>query len=74
MRVGPSGPSPTTSKETAMEYTLWGLVVIQAIIAYILWTQDRQLEAQGVIVAIAMQDMIDKGILIVTEEEEDDEY
>lgn len=57
-----------------MEYTLWGLVVIQAIIAYILWTQDRQLEAQGVIVAIAMQDMIDKGILIVTEEEEDDEY
>jgi hypothetical protein len=57
-----------------MEYTLWGLVVIQAITSYILWTQDRQLEAQGVIVAIAMQDMIDKGILIVTEEEEDDEY
>ena len=54
-----------------MDYTLAGIIGIQALLALILWLQNRQLDAQTVLVGVAMQDLIDRGIITIVEDKDD---
>jgi hypothetical protein len=56
-----------------MDYTLWSIIGTQALLALILWLQNRQLNAQSELVFISLQDMVERGVVKIIEEEDEDE-
>jgi hypothetical protein len=57
-----------------MDYNMIGIVVVQILLAIIAFLQHRQLEAQSHLVGISIQDLIDRGVIKVIEEEDEDGY
>ena len=52
-----------------MDYTLLIVTGTQALLALILWLQNRQLNAQSELVFISLQDMVERGVVKIIEEE-----
>lgn len=56
-----------------MDYVIVSIIAVQALLALILWLQNRHINAMEILVNTSLLDMIHRGVVEVIEDEENED-